>query len=297
MTDERFHNQLSDEFSAITGIVEINRHKGINSSICGLETDTSLLSPSLGSRIQIGHWREEKIEIPHLDPRAQRLRLPHLSKLRTPKYHIIGMSPSCHLALALQDSSLTLYTMRPNPIAAIHQLKFPKQETVKDVTLSDAYAVMTLGSQLSVLCLRHHQEVKERFPTLSDGTTWTPRRTVIYDTHDRSWIAVAGETFSRGTARGDICIYKACQGEAGLMLRRHRVSFETTKEQDHLRGALINYIDFSPDGGRLLCLTNCNRVLVWFMSINARPKYAPFTVLKPYRPVCLPRSDLGEASC
>lgn len=59
--------------------------------------------------------------------------------------------------------------------------------------------------------------------------------------------------------------------------------------QDPLSDDFLKTISFSPDGGRLVAVTNSNRALVWFLSNNKRPRHAPFELLIDSTTVCASR--------
>ena len=56
--------------------------------------------------------------------------------------------------------------------------------------------------------------------------------------------------------------------------------------QDPLSDDFLKMISFSPDGGRLVAVTNSNRALLWFLSNNRRPRHAPFELLIDSTTVC-----------
>jgi hypothetical protein len=108
----------------------------------------------------------------------------------------------------------------------------------------------------------------------------------MYEANDRTWISVGGRL---GSARvGSIRMYRVEDVRGKLTLSRH-ADFDHQRPNP-LLGDWLKFAEFSSDGRRLVCLTNNNRILVYFLSNNARPREAPFEIRKKFELVSTPVS-------
>jgi hypothetical protein len=122
----------------------------------------------------------------------------------------------------------------------------------------------------------------------SQADQWNPNSLItIHEADDRTWIAVGGYTKQDGVLSGSIKMYciGANGGRAGLT--RHPVSFNRPKPNPLALDPLTT-LEFSPDGERLVCATNNNRVLIWRLWLDGHSQRAPFVIQRDLRTVSQP---------
>jgi hypothetical protein len=207
-------------------------------------------------------------------------------------YKSAGFSPKCTFAFLLSKNSICVYFFHslrevcPVPVND----RIPKDLEYKEAVLSERLLAIITERDIRVFELMpqnagYCQVGIERFEADSAARTyfWDPKCLALHEANDRAWISVGGRENHNGVFYGSIRIYRVdLSGSGPATMVRHIANFNSP-DPDALAKDFPKTIDFSPDGLRLACVTNKNRVLTWLLSNNARPKYSPFQIRKRYQ--------------
>jgi WD40 repeat protein len=251
-------------------------------------------SPSISSpdEIKSTEWMESEDHFPPLEIKvASDCPRVILSKgtFKSNKCYSAGLSSNCHLVYFLREKDIMVYSLNDYPKVTEANIILKRSpsanEDYKDTraTLTNRFLAVLSRGKTNRLSIYEHDSLKAQgkdvgFEVLD---TWYPTCISMFEASNRTWVAIGG----RSNRDGHIRLYRIEDSHGKLCLKKHDAQFE-----NYLPNALSNdwpkCIDFSPDGRRLICVTkNKNKVLVWFLSNNARPRQAPFEIMKSYEAV------------
>jgi len=211
---------------------------------------------------------------------------------KRPQYKSAGFSPECTLAFLLSKGSICVHSfqslaeVRPVPV----QDRVPKGLEYKEAVLSERLLAIITRQDIRVFELMsltegYRQVGVERFEADSAARNnfWDPNCLALHEENDRAWISVGGRENHNGVFYGSIKIYRVDLGGSGpTTIVRHKANFNSP-DPDALADDFPKTMDFSPDGLRLACVTNKNRVLTWLLSNDAQPIFSPFQIKKRYK--------------
>ncbi|KAI9861443.1 MAG: hypothetical protein M1813_005340 [Trichoglossum hirsutum] len=204
-------------------------------------------------------------------------------------YFSSGLSPDCRFSFFLSDNVLDIHPVDAlntgTPRIFRQMPQSPKGYKFAKVTISN--------NLLAVITKQEGLNVYEYGSNIKDGgrkvgaqvvEQWDPKCLAIHEANDCTWICAGGRLDQAigSIGSGNITMYRIDGGHGRLTLSQHSAHFDRPSP-DPLSGDFPKMVNFSHDGGRLVCLTNRNCVLVWFLSNNARPRQAPFQITKEYR--------------
>lgn len=245
-------------------------------------------------------WMEEPFPPLNVSAKASKLRveLDRGSFYRPVRYLAAGLSPNCKSAFFLSEDFVVIYSLNEMSTAPIGKknimlrVKVDKNFKYEGAALSDNFLAVITRADLTVYkCgkyLTHEPKIgMQSFELESTDYRWDPTCLAIYEAGNRAWISVGGRTNEEGQFRGSIKVFQIDIDHHRFSLARHNVSFNRPSP-DPLKRDFLKMIGFSSDGQRLVCTTNNNRVLIWFLSNNARPRHAPFEISKRYIKVGYP---------
>ena len=267
-----------------------------------LGDSTSISITESSSSIQVMDrvdWIESIVPTSELTPKAQKFSvpLPRGSAFRKIRFSAAGLSTECSHAYFLNEKMVLIYSLSnlgeklgEQPIFrhAASELKYAA------AALSERFVVLLLEESRvkSIRIFRYDGQMigLDTFGLEANGHQWNPNNLItIHETNDRTWIAVGGWVRQEGEAHsGSIKMYCIHGNSEIATLTRQPISFNRPKPNP-LTMDLLKTLAFSPDGRRLVCATNNNRILVWRLSNNARPNGAPFILKKDIMAVCLLR--------
>jgi hypothetical protein len=208
------------------------------------------------------------------------------------RYQSAGLSPECTFAFLLSKVSIGVYSLQSLPL--IRQVpvqdRLPKDLEYKEAVLSERLLAIITRQDVRVFELTslhdgYCQVGMERFEADSAAGTyfWDPNCLAIHQDKGWAWISVGGRENHNGIFYGSIKIYHVDLGSSRpTTIVRHIANFNSP-DPDALANDFLKAMDFSPDGRRLACVTNKNRVLTWLLSNDARPSYPPFQIKKRYK--------------
>jgi WD40 repeat protein len=267
--------QLRTEINVISECL-----RGDNNSLPPLQPTTSIES------MDPGEWIENQPPTQHFGPEIQSCRIPFPPGQKK-SFSTAGLSPACSYVFFLNENMLLVHSLssesgRPGdqPVLLLDALKAKYYAAA----ISESFVAILLEesvkkvSQKSLRIVRFNgQELgTATFRTESSGHKWDASSLIaIHTAGDRTWIAIGGCVRQDGVPSGSIKIYRIDDNAQPATLVRHSVSFTRTRPNP-LAKDFLKTLAFSPDGKRLVCATNDNRVLVWRLSNNARPQGAPF---------------------
>lgn len=263
--------QLQVEIKVIS---ELLHGDNISFSISQSTSPTESICPS--DRI------EEPIRTSEQSPKAQNLcvRLPQNARFST-----AGLSTSCSHAYFLKKkmvlvSSLSNHGEQPREQHTL-QLAAPATKYYAAAVSEQFVAVLLKARKIkSLQVFRYDSQMvgKDDFGIEANGNQWYPKSLIaIHETRDRVWIAIAGSMRQDGEHSGSIKMYSITQNVENPSMTRHPVSFNRPKPNPLALDSLKT-LQFSPDGRRIACATNNNRVLVWQLSDDAGPDGPPFII-------------------
>lgn len=200
-----------------------------------------------------------------------------------------GLSPNCGLAYFLREKDILIYSLSDYPKVTERNIILKRTPSI-DEDYKDTRAVLT-NRFLAVLSRgrSHRLSIYEHGSQKAQGVDigsevfdmWYPTCISMFEASNRTWVAIGGHSNREGRIR----LYRIENSHGKLSLRKHDAQFETS-QPNALSNDWPKVINFGPDGRRLVCVTkNKNKVLVWFLSDNARPRQAPFAIMKSYEAV------------
>ena len=262
-----------------------------NSIAAGPSPWDSLTSNRLNDfRLRSEDWNEYSFPTFHLSHQAEtsHVRIPLGSRLFPKRYLSAVLSPDCNSAAFLRSGSFhvcSIASFREIERTTIRSKTCPTGQDYRAVALSNQFLAVVTNTYLEVWRHSNGTEPIEPYPVESlyivtdqDNGGWDPRCIAIYETADRVWIAVGGEASGHS---GAIKVFLLNVAVQLTKLAHHDARFNSP----YLLNGIPTTISFATDGSRLCCVTTSNKVLVWFLSNNMRPKHSPFKIEKVYQEV------------
>jgi hypothetical protein len=287
--------------SVIPGEIEVIK-------ACLIEETSAICPPSPSSarrlsketlnnsdEINTVEWMEPEKDFPPFEiktaPESCLVTLPHglTRAFNNNKCYATGLSPNCCSVYFLREKDIIIYSLENFPKVTEFDILL-KRAPRTDEDYKDTKAALT-NRFLAVLSRGnpHRLSIYEHGAPKTNGKDidseildmWHPTCISMYEARNRTWVAIGGHS----ARDGHISLYRIEDSHGKLRLKKHDAQFEKC-----IPNALLNdwpkVISFSPDGRRLTCVTkNKNKVLVWFLSNNARPRQAAFEIMKQYDPV------------
>ena len=282
-------SKLRDEVKVIYEL--LNEEDGIfltpTSSIAGPQ------DAAAEGKLSSSGWIESAQPSATITAHAQRtsIQLPRGSIFsRRSAYHRAGLSPDGLYAYFAAAKDLYLYRLpsstRGNDL--VLHLDTPRAEYREAVLSNSFLAVLHEGrtNLLEIYKYGSHAQTyswiaTETFEATSKEPRWRPDCLAIHETRDRVWIAIGGRSSQCETISSTIRIYRI--DIDGQNFAKHDAYFHRSRPNP-FTSDYMKSIAFAPDGRRLVCVTNNNRILVWLLSNNARPIQPPFQIAKKYMP-------------
>ena len=205
------------------------------------------------------------------------------------RYHSAGLSPDGLYAYFTGAKDLYVYRLLPTSANVLH-LNTPKSE-YRETALSNSFlAVLNEGRTDSLEIYKYAYGSygrtysligTETFEATTKEPRWRADCLTIHEARDRVWIAIGGRSSQCETISSTIRMYRVDLD--GKNFSKHDAYFHRSRPNpftsDHVKS-----VAFAPDGRRLVCVTNNNRILAWLLSNNARPIQPPFQIGKKYVP-------------
>jgi hypothetical protein len=205
------------------------------------------------------------------------------------KHYSAGLSPDCNSVFFLSEKNIVVYSLDNFPKVLEADVRLNKAPLASDdykaakATLTNRFLAIIMRGKSRQLSVFEHSASMDNGRDLGSDLfhMWYPDCLTMHEASDRTWVAIGG----RSSQAGSIKMYRIEDVHGKLSLKRHDAQFEKCVP-NALSNDWLKVIDFSPDGRRLVCLTNNkNKVLVWFLSNNARPRQAAFEIERPYEGV------------
>jgi hypothetical protein len=205
----------------------------------------------------------------------------------SPSHYAAGLSPKCSSVFFLSPKNVVVYSLDNFPKVTKEDIRLNKVPPAKGefkaakATISSRFLALIIRANPNRLLLYEYDVSAKNEGDIGSEVfdMWYPTCLAMHEANDRTWVAVGGRY-----NLGSIKMYSIEGFRGKLALKRHDARFDKC-----VPNALTNdwpkVVDFSSDGRRLVCLTNKNKVLVWFLSNNARPRQAAFEIIKPYEAV------------
>jgi hypothetical protein len=263
-----------------------------------LPSDSTLSVPR-PPRLSPGGWIEDSFSTPNLSLKEESFDIAiKPRRLFPPACYSADFSPDCQSIIFLTRSVVRIFSLRD-----------PQSKLLLERTLirsRSSYKVAVASNRFLAVVTDDHLKVYEYGPSTSDcvevGTetfssdssesTWGPDCAAIHETKERTWITVGGRGTRRHHNHCSIKMYRVDATAGSFILTAQGANFARQNcftHQDPLSDDFLKMISFSPDGGRLVAVTNSNRALIWFLSNNRRPRHAPFELLIDSTTVCASR--------
>ena len=205
--------------------------------------------------------------------------------------HKAGLSPDGLYAYFAGAKDLYLYRLPTNSSSRgvdILHLNTTKSEYRETVLSTSFLAVLNESRTDSLAVYKYDSHVQtysltaiETFEATSNEPRWRADCLAIHEARDRVWVAIGGRSNQLDTISSSIRMYRI--DIDGKNFSKHDAYFHRTRPNP-FTSDYVKSIAFAPDGRRLVCVTNNNRILVWLLSNNARPIQPPFQIVKNYVP-------------
>ena len=283
-------SKLRDEVKVIYEL--LNEEDGIL-----LTPATSIAGPqdaAAEGKLSASGWIESAQPSSTITAHAQKssIQLSQGSMFARTRYHRAGLSPDGLHAYFAAAKDLYLYrlpsgtSIRGNDL--VLHLDTPKSE-YKEAVLSNSFlAVLHEGRTdlLEVYKFGSHAQTysliaTEPFEATSKEPRWRADCLAIHEARDRVWIVIGGRSSQCESISSTIRIYRV--DIDGQNFSKHNTYFHRSRPNPFTLD-YVKSIAFAPDGRRLTCVTNNNRILIWLLSNNARPIQPPFQITKKYVP-------------
>jgi hypothetical protein len=200
------------------------------------------------------------------------------------RYKSAGFSPECTFAFLLSKNSISVYSLQSPlcPVPVSVKDGSPGGLEYREAILSERLLAIITKQDLRVFELMSPNAGYRRVGTGRFKCFWDPQCLSIHEANDRAWISVGGRENHKGVLNGSIKIYRVdFSGSGSAAIVPHIVDLNSPGP-DALAKDFPKTIDFSPDGRRLACVTNKNRVLTWHLPDNAQPSCSPYQIKKRY---------------
>jgi hypothetical protein len=201
-------------------------------------------------------------------------------------YKSAGFSPECTFAFLLSKNSISVYSLQspPNFCPVLVPVKdgSPGGLEYREAILSERLLAIITKQDLRVFELSPNESYCQ-VDTKRFEWPWDPQCLSLHEANDRAWISVGGRENHKGVLNGSIKIYRVdFRGSGSVAAIVPHIVDLNSPGPDALAKDFPKTMDFSPDGLRLACVTNKNRVLTWHLSNNAQPRCSPFQIKKRY---------------
>jgi hypothetical protein len=288
------------------GVSPPERRPSRSFSQTGLPSSDSALSVPMLPKLSPRGWIENSFPTPNLSLKEESFDIAIKPRgwfpTPSPACHSADFSPDCQAVIFLTESVVRIFSLRDTPSKLLlkRTLISPKS-SYKVAVASDRFLAVVTDDHLKVYkygpSIPNGVEVGgETFSSDSSESTWGPDCVAIHETIERTWITVGG----RGTKKNQngtelhhnhcsIKMYRIDATAGSFILTAQSANFARQNRftnQDLLSDDFLKMMSFSPDGGRLVAVTNSNRALLWFLSNNRRPRHAPFELLINSTTVC-----------
>jgi len=190
--------------------------------------------------------------------------------------------PDETIILRLTGIVLTLDFLAKDAIKLNRIPRTKDEYDAANATLTNNFlALITKGSQNRLSVFKYGSFAEESFEVAAHSfDNWRPTCLTMYEATDRTWIAVGG--YSSQNPGVSIKMYRVEYINGNFCLKKHEGLFEKC-EPNGLKNDWPKVLEFSLNGRRLSCITQKrNKVLVWFLSNNARARQAAFEIPKSY---------------
>lgn len=268
----------------------LNEEDGITSPHSSILPNPEPPHTSLEEELSATDWMERPPRVFNISPNFKRLTLfPRQGLFFRKRFLSAGLSPDCVHMYSMSKREISVYRLdslrRGHPVTPVFRTCV-SESTLKKAVLSERFLVILKdGLEDSMDIYRYAQSEQPvgtvRFETTSNQHRWDSNCLAIHESSDRVWIAVGGRINQGGRISSSIKMYQIHITNQMLFFSRHDARFGQS-EPNWLASDFPKMIAFGPQGGRLVCLTNKNTILVWLLSNNARPIEAPFRIAKKY---------------
>ncbi|MCJ1436360.1 hypothetical protein MMC27_005739 [Xylographa pallens] len=245
-------------------------------------------------RLSPSGWIESAQPSSTITAHAQRhsISLPQGSLLARTRYHRAGLSPDGLYAYFATPRDLYLFRVPSSTSTRANDILLhldTRRSEYREAVLSNSFlAVLHEGRTDSLEVYKYGSHAQtytlmttEPFEATSRESRWRADCLAIHEARDRVWIAIGGRSSQSETISSTIRMYRI--DIDGQNFSRHDAYFHRSRPNP-FTSDYVKSIAFAPDGGRLVCVTNNNRILVWLLSNNARPIQPPFQIAKRYVP-------------
>ncbi|MCJ1389386.1 hypothetical protein MMC18_002243 [Xylographa bjoerkii] len=209
------------------------------------------------------------------------------------KYHKAGLSPDGSYAYFAGVKDLYVYRVPTGVSTSSNDIVLHRSTTkseYREAVLSNLFlAVLKEGHADSLEVYKYGTRAQTyslvdntvTFEATSKEPRWRADCLAIHEARDRVWVAIGGRSSQCETISSTIKMYRI--DTDGKNFSKQDAYFHRSRPNP-FASDYIKAIQFAPDGRRLVCVTNNNRILVWLLSNNARPIQAPFQIAKNYMP-------------
>jgi hypothetical protein len=233
-------------------------------------------------------WMESEEDFQHFQIyKEEGVQIP-FERCFSSNHYAAGLSPKCSSVFFLSPKNIVVYSLDNFPKVTKEDIRLNRVPPAKGefkaakATITDRFLALIIRANPSRLLLYEYDVSAKSEGDIGSEVfeMWYPTCLAMHEASNRTWVAVG----CRRDNLGSIKMYSIEGFRGKLALKRHDAMFDKC-----VPNALANdwpkVVDFSTDGQRLVCLTNKNKVLVWFLSNNARPRQAAFEIMKPYEAV------------
>ena len=274
--------------------------------------------------ISVQGWLDDSFEALQITKEAGALKigLKQDRLFRGTACYSAGLSPDCSSAYFLAKRLVAVYSFgqsQPPALDARCTFRDRRPEDAsgnQEAAMSNGFLAVLSKTDLTMYQLLHSSPEATRGKVCSLEPSSTddmldPKCLAVHEADRRVWVAVGGRTSQDGSICGVIRMYRADVTDKALHLSPYRTGFDQATPKV-LHNDFVRTLGFSPDGSRLVCVTNSSRVLCWRLSNNARPRLAPFMIEKhfttvgiiyrslasaPNRQFCISRATNADADC
>ncbi|KAI9751514.1 MAG: hypothetical protein M1815_001085 [Lichina confinis] len=242
--------------------------------------------------ISVQGWLDDSFEALQITKEAGALKigLKQDRLFRGTACYSAGLSPDCSSAYFLAKRLVAVYSFgqsQPPALDARCTFRDRRPEDAsgnQEAAMSNGFLAVLSKTDLTMYQLLHSSPEATRGKVCSLEPSSTddmldPKCLAVHEADRRVWVAVGGRTSQDGSICGVIRMYRADVTDKALHLSPYRTGFDQATPKV-LHNDFVRTLGFSPDGSRLVCVTNSSRVLCWRLSNNARPRLAPFMIEK-----------------
>ena len=257
----------------------------------GLTDPQTLQLPSYNGKsvaLQPDDWKESDLSPAPLSEVAEWFRV----KIGTRACYSAGLAPDGTIAFYLSSNSILLHWLPPvgpdRPAhTAIKKDQLGKSSLTK-AALSDHFLALLTTEALAIYNYRSASFGKDdpliKVPLISDfgQANFGPDSVAIHESSTEVCIAIGGGEGRDNSLRAGFCIYQTDYHGREMIPRKPKFC----SSPDPLHTGFVKAIGFSPDGIRVVCVTNSN-VLIWTRQQIEEENQPPFCVFRKPTEVCL----------